>query len=1254
MAIKFLCDSCGKKLGVDDRLAGRRGKCPDCGFLFTVPAPDAPPPPPPRAMRQDATDYHVAVEGPDADLLFGRLAVKAGYLSEEQVQGLLGSQARAAAAGAPVSLGEICQSRRLLTSSQVQSLLLAQQFALLRAEDKRLGQLAVRNGFATEDDVRAALDEQKRAYGTSKALPLRLGEILVEMGTLSEQQLRALLSAQARLAGTARPMLASKEEAATGWLVQEAGDGAGSRFRLGKKVVLGRQPENEVPIEDDQASRQHARIEFIPLAHQHVLMDMNSRNGTCVNGEPVTEPVALADGDRIQIGETVLLYRAGAVVAVAGVSPDETRAAPPVRMGSQLRRETATMRAATQRDAVDGPIRPVAAPESEVEEDCRPASEPDGAPRRAAARISRRAALAGSILVLSVGIGTWILASRGERGAAPIVAMGTESQNAQVASAVPHASEDSSVSAGTSGDTPVALSTIPPTTTTAVATAPRQEPPPEADHARSVDPRLEAQREARAKIERARVCIASRDFEGAQALLQEALSLDPDSESEIVPLFEAADQGLNQGKTATAAATTEETPAEPAPASPSAEPNPKQPAPGLGRPTDDAAAPLLAAARAHERNSKFDLAIPKYREILADYPDTAAAGTAKERLAALRLSCSKCQGLGMKCPSCNGKGTTYTTCAVCNGAGKGAGSMQAGKAGKMQNAMCSRCNGSCKHDEMCRKCGGEGRVRCSVCWALPALEGSPSSQRRKKEPELLDDWNQNLALMVSGREGWTGADYAAMEKELRAKRAGAGESPAAIADSLGAALMAQGKFKEASDCFAKSLSLRKEALGKDAPEVGDCLLDFGVLDAAQGKTAAALLNLDQAHLLYMTAWNAARNKEFFLLVWGAATENQPEGLAKDAMEVAQSEGRRQVKEEIDSIAARMDRANLLRDLIETCELRWRFKSSAGTGQDAPPRDSEGDEAKARALLGTAEQFSKNGLKDRAIEELNEIVDKYPRTEAAAKAQERLADLQQAAGPGTPDGAGKTTDEPPKGDSGAGHNATDKDEAEACPTCGGRGTVPCTACTDGKVSGDCPTCLGTGSPSAREPEWRGHMDAGTEAFNAIDFHRAEREWRAALSIAETFGEHDLRLMKTLGYLATLLEHPGMQKSEGEAMIKRAQEIAGWINKNGVPEEKKCAKCKGTGTITTACPDCKGKRVAPCPDCRGKRPSGGSGAADDERANSLLTVAQAFETNKKPDLAIQKYEEILSKYPDTEAAATAKKRLEELQAGGGSDK
>jgi len=37
MAIRLTCPECGKELSVRDELAGRRGKCPGCGGIITVP-----------------------------------------------------------------------------------------------------------------------------------------------------------------------------------------------------------------------------------------------------------------------------------------------------------------------------------------------------------------------------------------------------------------------------------------------------------------------------------------------------------------------------------------------------------------------------------------------------------------------------------------------------------------------------------------------------------------------------------------------------------------------------------------------------------------------------------------------------------------------------------------------------------------------------------------------------------------------------------------------------------------------------------------------------------------------------------------------------------------------------------------------------------------------------------------------------------------------------------------------------------------
>ncbi len=62
MAIKFNCGGCDKRLGVADHLAGKRGKCPECGNIFTVPSAGSAPPPPPRATKHTKTDYNIQLD----------------------------------------------------------------------------------------------------------------------------------------------------------------------------------------------------------------------------------------------------------------------------------------------------------------------------------------------------------------------------------------------------------------------------------------------------------------------------------------------------------------------------------------------------------------------------------------------------------------------------------------------------------------------------------------------------------------------------------------------------------------------------------------------------------------------------------------------------------------------------------------------------------------------------------------------------------------------------------------------------------------------------------------------------------------------------------------------------------------------------------------------------------------------------------------------------------------------------------------
>ncbi|MFO0984948.1 MAG: FHA domain-containing protein [Planctomycetota bacterium] len=87
-------------------------------------------------------------------------------------------------------------------------------------------------------------------------------------------------------------------------VLMQAGGGEKS-FSLGAAAVIGRDPQNEIALDDQSASRQHCRIEQRGSAF--VLIDLGSRNGTFLNGERVTEQV-VREGDRIKVGASELTF----------------------------------------------------------------------------------------------------------------------------------------------------------------------------------------------------------------------------------------------------------------------------------------------------------------------------------------------------------------------------------------------------------------------------------------------------------------------------------------------------------------------------------------------------------------------------------------------------------------------------------------------------------------------------------------------------------------------------------------------------------------------------------------------------------------------------------------------------------------------------------------------------------------------------------------------------------------------------------
>jgi diguanylate cyclase (GGDEF)-like protein len=84
-----------------------------------------------------------------------------------------------------------------------------------------------------------------------------------------------------------------------------AGKNVGEMHRVeGTEMVLGRSSSAEVVLLDDGVSRRHARI--LQVGGDILLEDLNSSNGTHVNGEPITVHT-LRDGDTIRLGSTTIL-----------------------------------------------------------------------------------------------------------------------------------------------------------------------------------------------------------------------------------------------------------------------------------------------------------------------------------------------------------------------------------------------------------------------------------------------------------------------------------------------------------------------------------------------------------------------------------------------------------------------------------------------------------------------------------------------------------------------------------------------------------------------------------------------------------------------------------------------------------------------------------------------------------------------------------------------------------------------------------
>jgi hypothetical protein len=209
--------------------------------------------------------------------------------------------------------------------------------AFARAFKAEVQPVEIASALQREIDDRAAVIDRDRTVVPNifhvelsthdyKRLAVFKDALCTELGTLvreySTEQRYTLLGAASVTLGEdedletgifrVRSEARAEVSAAGGGSVATAGqprlEAGGSSYPLVRAVTrLGRGTDVDIRVEDPGASRNHCEI---VLGQTIFLRDLNSTNGTFLDGERVTE-VPLVDGAIVQIGATSLVFRSG-------------------------------------------------------------------------------------------------------------------------------------------------------------------------------------------------------------------------------------------------------------------------------------------------------------------------------------------------------------------------------------------------------------------------------------------------------------------------------------------------------------------------------------------------------------------------------------------------------------------------------------------------------------------------------------------------------------------------------------------------------------------------------------------------------------------------------------------------------------------------------------------------------------------------------------------------------------------------------
>jgi len=132
-------------------------------------------------------------------------------------------------------------------------------------------------------------------------------------------------------------------------------DGKVGEFPLSDRTSMGRHPNNTLRLVDREVSKEHCVIEKVGATY--LLRDLNSSNGTFVNGRKVRE-LRLRDGDEIALGNSRLVFLEGGAgtaghTTSAGVTVVASAQSMPAFLATVAQMESAEFRPADKLSDID-------------------------------------------------------------------------------------------------------------------------------------------------------------------------------------------------------------------------------------------------------------------------------------------------------------------------------------------------------------------------------------------------------------------------------------------------------------------------------------------------------------------------------------------------------------------------------------------------------------------------------------------------------------------------------------------------------------------------------------------------------------------------------------------------------------------------------------------------------------------------------------------------------------------------------------